>query len=99
MGRAGRGRSISKHCGPSAAGRDWDRVHGACDVQPLVVAKTMKTSNFVLLSEQPLRLFYTGAHLFGTKLSVSTRETVSRALGSACRVFMLLSQSSSKENG
>jgi hypothetical protein len=58
----------------------------------------MRTSRSIL-DEQPLRLFYTGAPLLGTKLSVSTRETVSRALGDTCRVFGLRSQSSGLENG
>lgn len=51
--------------------------------------RLMRKSGFAIRSEQPLRLFYTGAHLLGTRLSISTRESLSRAFGSACRVFVL----------
>jgi SAM-dependent methyltransferase len=48
-----------------------------------------QSNGFIVRDHQPIGLFYTGEMLFGPRLSIATRQKLSRVLGSACHVFKL----------
>jgi len=51
------------------------------------------TSDFEIIETQPNRLFYTGSMLCGDRLSMRSRNKLSKWLGSSCRIFVLMPMS------
>lgn len=51
--------------------------------------RRFRNGGFAELGTQPTGLFYTNAALFGSSISMVTRQRLARALGSACRIYVL----------
>lgn len=49
-------------------------------------------NGYDVLDERPMGLFYTGYHVLGERLTVRTRESAARILGSACRMYIVAPQ-------
>jgi hypothetical protein len=51
--------------------------------------KNFKENGFILVSEEPMGLFYTGTMLLGPSLGFGKRAAFANYLGSACHLYKI----------
>lgn len=51
--------------------------------------RQFEANGFRVLTSYPTGIFYSGAYIFGERLSIDCRQRLSRVLGSSCRVYVL----------
>jgi len=55
-------------------------------------SRLFRKTNWLLETQRPIGLFYTGSSIMDTRLSIGMRTKLSRFMGSACNLFVLRSK-------
>jgi len=82
-------RTIAGGLIPMGHGTSPEGISELWTFSPRAWRRTFGKNGFTVLDDRPFGLFYTGAILFGDRISIAKRERLSRTLGSAVHIYIV----------
>lgn len=78
---------------PLGHGTSREGISELWTFSPRAWRRKFERSGFAVVGDRPFGIFYTGNLLFGPRMSVARRESLSHTLGSAARIYEVRTQS------